>query len=59
MKCQDDGCTKDAVGTDVAGTHLCKEHLYFSLYVQRMCNKYLDESGHPELVPDWAREKQN
>ena len=59
-KCEDEllggsPCDRDAVGTDIGGNALCREHLDFSLMVQRALNAGLDEAGHPELVPDWAR----
>lgn len=48
-------CDRDAVGTDIGGSPLCREHLDFSIMVQRMFNAAIVERGHPELVPDSAR----
>jgi hypothetical protein len=60
MKCQEeDGCEKEAVGTDIQGLHLCREHLSFSQFVQRLCNQGLTEIGHPELIPPEFRTGEN
>jgi hypothetical protein len=59
MRCQDpDGCEREAVGTDIVGTPLCREHLDFSALVQRLLNKQLRDAGHPELIPPEAREEE-
>lgn len=57
MKCEEPNvnCQEESVGKDIQGWNLCQKHLDFSIWVQRMCNKYLDLSGHPELVPDEFR----
>lgn len=60
MKCQDDaGCAKDAVGTDIQGWRLCREHLDLSQHVQRLLNAELKRAGHPELIPEEFRLENN
>lgn len=60
MNCQEEGgCDKEAVGTDVAGTHLCREHLNFSEFVQRLLNAELKKMGVENLIPDFAKLDKN
>jgi hypothetical protein len=52
MKCEDDEeCSEEAVGQDIQRKNLCRNHLEFSIMVQRLCNGALDNAGLHHLVP--------
>lgn len=53
MRCEEEGinCPNEAVGQDIRGSNLCRDHLAFSVMVQRLCNAALDDAGRPDLVP--------
>lgn len=53
MKCEEpeEDCPEEAVGQDIQGWNLCRDHLAFSTMVQKLCNASLDGHGMGHLVP--------